>query len=1063
MSSTTTTAREQPARASVDAGSQDQRQSSRVRLIGDYALGKTLGAGSMGKVKLAHHIVTGERVAIKIVPRAPPPDPHATGPEAAKQAAKDANKELRTVREAAMAMLVQHPYICGMREMLVQPGQYLMVLEYVAGGQMLDYIIAHGRLRERVARKFARQIGSALAYCHANSIVHRDLKIENILIAHSGDIKLIDFGLSNLYNPASHLSTFAGSLYFAAPELLNAKPYTGPEVDVWSFGVVLYVLVCGRVPFDDQSMPALHAKIKRGVVEYPPWLSADCKSLLSRMLVTIPAQRAALTEVLNHPWMNLGYTSTPNTHVPPRTPLRADELDPAVIRGMSGFEFGSDAEITQKLRDLLNSDAYQRACARHTRGTTSASTFATTLGSTSSVDVAMSSASSVVSHPSNGSTGGTTKGSRRFSGLNFDHYRRKLFSSASSGPNKDPGSNPPPSALPASMSSSSLVGTDGNPLDALDPTRGFHPLISVYFMVREKLERERLAREQEANPQPATHSHSRQATGDSVHETPSDTTLRKGQDEQAKSPQTQTERTPAPPKEKERLRVPPSIAPPQPMRLGGAEHAVVSGPPSAPPSAATPASPAPRARMADVPVSPLSPIPPTKEDAAAAVKPPPASAHRRSVSVQKPLPTPSSQHNPPPPPQQPASAPASRISPSPSAPASRIVPSPSMPQTRKTSSPVPGMAGGATTGSAFARRFGSITGSTRRRTSSLVGAPPATERPERVARNSLAEGEVLSDSEGPAGVGRWGTIGRRWKGARVSGAGANANAGPSEARPTTAGVAGPVGVVDEEEEEVAVASVGGDHERAVRRRSTMHEQANARESGAVGTAGGVGASEFKAVPLKGSFSVATTSTKGATALRSDVRRTLTRMGIAFREISGGFECAHEPSIVPGSSSKMRPLRKKTSKLSIGSKKKPPQSQPAPPTPVPPPKDELKVDEQHQNGDASVSSSLVHLAATAREASERPGTGHGSGRTPSPVAVKVAQPPSTPIRRDFAQGNVNAPPAEWFDKSSPLGVRFEIHIVKVPILPLHGIQFRRVAGDGWQYQMLARRVLTELKL
>lgn len=93
------------------------------------------------------------------------------------------------------------------------------------------------------------------------------------MISQTGNIKIIDFGLSNLYDPLGHLSTFCGSLYFAAPELLNAKVYTGPEVDVWSFGVVLYVLVCGKVPFDDQSMPALHAKIKRGLVEYPVWLS----------------------------------------------------------------------------------------------------------------------------------------------------------------------------------------------------------------------------------------------------------------------------------------------------------------------------------------------------------------------------------------------------------------------------------------------------------------------------------------------------------------------------------------------------------------------------------------------------------------------------------------------------------------------------------------------------------------------------------------------------------------------------------------------------------------------
>ncbi|KAI0276525.1 kinase-like domain-containing protein [Russula aff. rugulosa BPL654] len=210
-----------------------------------------------------------------------------------------------------------------------------MVFEYINGKQMLDYIISHGRLRERVARKFARQIGSALEYCHKNNVVHRDLKIKNILISQTGNIKIIDFGLSNLYDPIGHLSTFCGSLYFAAPELLNAKVYTGPEVDVWSFGVVLYVLICGKVPFDDQSMPALHSKIKRGLVEYPVWLSTECEHILSRMLVTNPQLRAPLPDLLNHPWMTRGYEGPPDAHLLRREPLRADELDRQVIRGMA--------------------------------------------------------------------------------------------------------------------------------------------------------------------------------------------------------------------------------------------------------------------------------------------------------------------------------------------------------------------------------------------------------------------------------------------------------------------------------------------------------------------------------------------------------------------------------------------------------------------------------------------------------------------------------------------------------------------------------------------------------
>ncbi|KAI8081344.1 kinase-like domain-containing protein [Halteromyces radiatus] len=331
------------------------------RVIGNYTLVSTLGSGSMGKVRLAIHNLTQEKLAVKIVPRVGTQE-HLPKDEinAKKKKEKDQQSEIRTIREASIMLLLHHPYIVSLKEMIVLDPYYYMFMEYVDGGQLLDFIISHGKLKERHARRFARQIVSALDYCHRNSVVHRDLKIENILISQNGNIKIIDFGLSNLFSPRSHLSTFCGSLYFAAPELLNAKAYTGPEVDVWSFGIVLYVLVCGKVPFDDQNMAMLHEKIKRGVVDYPSSLSSDCKNILSRMLVVNPSHRASTAEITIHPWMNKGYNEPIDNFLPDRVPLTLP-VDMEVVRGMTGFEFGTEQEIKSQLETIIQSDEYQKA------------------------------------------------------------------------------------------------------------------------------------------------------------------------------------------------------------------------------------------------------------------------------------------------------------------------------------------------------------------------------------------------------------------------------------------------------------------------------------------------------------------------------------------------------------------------------------------------------------------------------------------------------------------------------------------------------------------------------
>ncbi|KAL2136454.1 hypothetical protein VTI74DRAFT_3687 [Chaetomium olivicolor] len=403
---------------------------------GNYAFIKTIGQGSMGKVKLAKKEGTNELVACKIIERVSADDGRQSREERERA---DAAREDRNAREAAIVSLLNHQYICGLRDNLRTRWHWYMLFEYVNGGQMLDYIISHGKLKEKQARKFARQIASAVDYCHRNSIVHRDLKIENILISKTGDIKIIDFGLSNLFSPDEDrkLKTYCGSLYFAAPELLQARPYTGPEVDVWSFGVVLFVLVCGKVPFDDQYMPALHQKIKKGAVDYPNWLSSECKHLISRMLVTDPRQRATMHEVMNHPWMLKGYSGPPENFLPPREPLKLP-LDEEVITHMTGFKFGPPDYIREELTKKITSQKYQAAVRRWEKEREQPQP--------------------------------TPRDAEKRRGFGFDFYKRR-----NSITSKDTLTN---------------GSSDGLPIGD-DPLNAFDPMISIYYLVREKLERER--------------------------------------------------------------------------------------------------------------------------------------------------------------------------------------------------------------------------------------------------------------------------------------------------------------------------------------------------------------------------------------------------------------------------------------------------------------------------------------------------------------------------------------------------------------------------------------------
>ncbi|XP_074992518.1 maternal embryonic leucine zipper kinase isoform X2 [Calonectris borealis] len=234
-----------------------------------YELHETIGTGGFAKVKLARHLLTGEKVAIKIM------DKFALGDDLPRVKIEiDAMKNL------------SHQHICQLYHVIETSKKIFMVLEYCPGGELFDYIISKDRLSEEEARVFFRQIVSAIAYVHSQGYAHRDLKPENLLIDKEHNLKLIDFGLCAKPKGGLdyHLNTCCGSPAYAAPELIQGKAYIGSEADIWSMGVLLYALLCGSLPFDDDNVMAVYRKIMRGKYSIPKWLSPSSTLLLNQML-----------------------------------------------------------------------------------------------------------------------------------------------------------------------------------------------------------------------------------------------------------------------------------------------------------------------------------------------------------------------------------------------------------------------------------------------------------------------------------------------------------------------------------------------------------------------------------------------------------------------------------------------------------------------------------------------------------------------------------------------------------------------------------------------------------
>ncbi|XP_025749170.1 serine/threonine-protein kinase SIK3 isoform X9 [Callorhinus ursinus] len=326
--------------------------------IGYYEIDRTIGKGNFAVVKRATHLVTKAKVAIKIIDKTQ----------------LDEENLKKIFREVQIMKMLCHPHIIRLYQVMETERMIYLVTEYASGGEIFDHLVAHGRMAEKEARRKFKQIVAAVYFCHCRNIVHRDLKAENLLLDANLNIKIADFGFSNLFTPGQLLKTWCGSPPYAAPELFEGKEYDGPKVDIWSLGVVLYVLVCGALPFDGSTLQNLRARVLSGKFRIPFFMSTECEHLIRHMLVLDPNKRLSMEQICKHKWMKLGDTD-PNFDrliaecQQLKEERQIDPLNEDVLLAME--DMGLDKERTLQ---SLRSDAYDHysaiyslLCDRHKR------------------------------------------------------------------------------------------------------------------------------------------------------------------------------------------------------------------------------------------------------------------------------------------------------------------------------------------------------------------------------------------------------------------------------------------------------------------------------------------------------------------------------------------------------------------------------------------------------------------------------------------------------------------------------------------------------------------------
>ncbi|XP_022890726.1 CBL-interacting serine/threonine-protein kinase 3-like [Olea europaea var. sylvestris] len=265
------------------------------RKIGKYEVGRTIGEGTFAKVKFARNSETQQPVALKILDKA-------------KILKHKIAEQIK--REVATMKLIKHPNVVRLYEVMASKTKIFIVLEFVTGGELFDKIVNHGRMREDEARKYFQQLINAVDYCHSRGVYHRDLKPENLLLDASGNLKISDFGLSALSQQVKDdglLHTTCGTPNYVAPEVLNDHGYDGATADLWSCGVILFVLLAGYLPFDDSNLMNLYNKISSAEFTYPPWISFNARKLITQILNPNPTTRITIPEILEDEWFKKDY------------------------------------------------------------------------------------------------------------------------------------------------------------------------------------------------------------------------------------------------------------------------------------------------------------------------------------------------------------------------------------------------------------------------------------------------------------------------------------------------------------------------------------------------------------------------------------------------------------------------------------------------------------------------------------------------------------------------------------------------------------------------------------